>query len=678
MRDSTLTTQVIWRVVALVILTAAATGLPLLWLTQQQNMAQAWRLVEQGHNTARATLRAEQSDLAQLALLIAQRPTLRAFVVQPLDDPEAFAAYGRTLQTGAGLDALLVCDGNGRSLAQTPLDWCSAPIPNGYYVDVAGLVWLTAVSHIESDAGRLGRVVVALAVDDAFSRRLQGDTELEQIVLWQGTAVASSLTADRTDESITAGNEGDAIRLRFDADGRPYFALRSPLTPDGLEIIVALPVADVVQAQNRLIITMVATILLVTAAASAFSVLLARRIGRPLEALAQAATTLSWRDLEKPVHIQTQVAEIGQVAQALEFARVELKQAVADLQREKAATDRLLASLVEGIMTLDHDGRITFFSPGAARITGQTVEQARYHHCNEVFTLADSPEPFSQFIPAPGERRKVNVRVANGRQITLAITGAQLGPPEEGGVALVFRDVTEEEAINRLLAHFLANVAHEFRTPLSALAASIELLMDQSPDLSAQEFGELLNALHLGILGLQTLVDNLLESASIETGRFRVFTRPCDLRRVALEVGQTMAPLLTKYEQQLQLDIPDSLPIVLADPRRIGQVLVNLIANASKYGPGGGVVRVTAVAHPDHLYFAVADQGPGIPPEARDDLFRWFMRRPLEDDKTRFGIGLGLAVVKAVVQAHQGEVGIADSPGGGARFWFTIPLNKPA
>lgn len=674
MRNSTLTTQVIWRVVALVLLTAVAAGLPLLWLTHQQTTAQAWRLAEQGHTTTQALLDGQQSELARLALLTAQRPTLRHFAANPDEDPQAFAAYLEVLQAGAGLDALLACGLNGRSLAPTSLDWCDQPIYNGFYVAEDGRVWLTAVSLIDSDTPPLGRVIVALALDDAYAARLAQQTGLAQMVLWGGTAVASSLTHPPAAQTLVPGGADDLIRLRFTADGHAYYALRAPLTPDGLETIAALPVDDLIQAQRNLIAVMGGTILLVALVASSLSVLLARRIGRPLEALAQAAITLSWRDLNTPVRVQTEVAEIGQVAQALEFARVELKQALTDLQREKAATDRLLAAIVEGIVTLDQEGRITFFSPGAARITGRSVDEARYRPCDKVFTLADSPEPFSHSIPAPGEKRKVNVIVADGRQITLAITGAQLGPPEEGGVALVFRDVTEEEAMSRLLAQFLANVAHEFRTPLSALAASIELLLDQSPDLSPAEFGELLNSLHLGVLGLQTLVDNLLESASIETGRFRVFTRPCDLRQVLLDVVETMAPLLAKYEQRLELDVPDSLPSVTADPRRIAQVLVNLIANASKYGPDGGVVGITAVVHPTHLTFAVTDQGPGIPPEARDDLFRWFMRRPSHDDKTQFGVGLGLAVVKAVVQAHQGEVGIDTPPGGGTRFWFTIPV----
>lgn len=674
MRNSTLTTQVIWRVVALVLLTAVAAGLPLLWLTHQQTTAQAWRLAEQGHTTTQALLYGQQSELARLSLLTAQRPTLRQFAANPDEDPPAFAAYLEVLQAGAGLDALLACGLNGRSLAPTSLDWCDQPIYNGFYVAEEGRVWLTAVSPIDSDTPPLGRVIVALALDDAYAARLAQQTGLAQMALWGGTAVASSLTHPPANQTIVPGGADDLTRLRFTADSHAYYALRAPLTPDGLETIAALPVDDLIQAQRNLIGVMGGTILLVALVASSLSVLLARRIGRPLEALAQAAITLSWRDLNTPVRVQTEVAEIGQVAQALEFARVELKQALTDLQREKAATDRLLAAIVEGIVTLDQEGRITFFSPGAARITGRSVDEARYRPCDQVFTLADSPEPFSHSIPAPGEKRKVNVIVADGRQITLAITGAQLGPPEEGGVALVFRDVTEEEAMSRLLAQFLANVAHEFRTPLSALAASIELLLDQSPDLSPAEFGELLNSLHLGVLGLQTLVDNLLESASIETGRFRVFTRPCDLRQVVLDVAETMAPLLAKYEQRLELDVPDSLPSVTADPRRIAQVLVNLIANASKYGPDGGVVGITAVVHPTYLTFAVTDQGPGIPPEARDDLFRWFMRRPSHDDKTQFGIGLGLAVVKAVVQAHQGEVGIDDPPGGGARFWFTIPV----
>jgi PAS domain S-box-containing protein len=255
---------------------------------------------------------------------------------------------------------------------------------------------------------------------------------------------------------------------------------------------------------------------------------------------------------------------VSQVAQALDFARLELRGALADLRQERDWVNHLLDSIVEGTMTLDADGRITFFSQGAERITGWPRQEAIGRRADDLLQMVDTSAPFSQFIPA-GQKERLAVQMADGRQLILAMTVAQLAPPtaRDAEVALVFRDVTEEEALRRLLGHFLANMAHEFRTPLSALAASIELLLDEAPDLSHEEFEELLNALHLGILGLQTLVDNLLESASIESGRFRIAPRPTDLRQIIAEAAQTMTPLIHKHGQRLRLELPDE-PITVA------------------------------------------------------------------------------------------------------------------
>jgi signal transduction histidine kinase len=243
-------------------------------------------------------------------------------------------------------------------------------------------------------------------------------------------------------------------------------------------------------------------------------------------------------------------------------------------------------------------------------------------------------------------------------------------------VALVFRDVSDEEVMHRLVGHFLANIAHEFRTPLSALAASVELLLDQAPDLTPAELQELLTSLHLGVLGLQTLIDNLLESASIEAGRFRVSPRPANLADIIAEVTQTLQPLLLKRSQNLKIESPSLLPPVQADPRRTTQVLINLLFNASKYSPDETEIILETSLNNGWARIMVADRGPGIPPAHRTDLFRRFMfdRAAQDGERAHAGTGLGLSVVKAVVEAQGGQVGVEDRPGGGAVFWFTLPV----
>ena len=443
-----------------------------------------------------------------------------------------------------------------------------------------------------------------------------------------------------------------------------------------MEVEVALEVSDIKATQQSLGWTLTGSILAVAAVASFVGTFLARRIGQPLAQLAKAATALSEGDLDSPLALEAHVREVALLAQALEDSQSDLQRSLAELRQEKVWTDHLLQAIVEGIVTLDRQGHITFFSNGAERITGWERDQVLGHTCDRVFRPVETDRPFSQLIPGPGRRTKISVKLRGERQAVLAVTGAQLLPPEGGDarVALVFRDVSEEEAVHRLLGHFLANVAHEFRTPLSALAASVELLLDQAPDLNAAELQELLVSLHLGVLGLQTLVDNLLESASIEAGHFQVHTHPSNLGEIIAETVRTMQPLLDKRGQSLVVELPAATPVVQADPRRTAQVLVNLLSNASKYGPDEAEIAIGATVHGHRVRVTVANQGPGIPMVLRQDLFRRFVHPGQGNDKAQVGAGLGLSVVKAVVEAHGGQVGIDDRPGGGSVFWFTLPM----
>ena len=184
----------------------------------------------------------------------------------------------------------------------------------------------------------------------------------------------------------------------------------------------------------------------------------------------------------------------------------------------------------------------------------------------------------------------------------------------------------------------------------------------------------MLEWLHLNIIRLQTLVDNLLESASLEAGRFQISPRRIWLDELIAEAVHLMRPLLQKYDQALSVEIPDEIPAVYADPKRIVQVLVNLLSNANKHSAAAETVTLSAQAVGEMVEIAVADRGPGIPSEHQDDIFYRFAHFSLVDDRKQSGVGLGLWVVKAIVVEHGGRVGVSNRDGGGARFWFTLPI----
>jgi len=681
-----LSTQMVVSFIALVLAAATAVGVPGIWLIQEQMERQAWSQVAQASRASEALYAARRKEVADLAVLTAQRPTLRELLTQ--GGQERLLSYLSTLRTGADLDLVVVCGSDGRPTAcvgdMIVCDVCADEIPGGFHVLPPGTsprVWLLAGHAIGGEAADLGEVVVGKAMDNTSIAEIGDQAGLEHTLLVEGQPVATSLSEGlasltNVDRSVSrTGNAVDMERGTFSLAGQPYYFSRHSLAGTELVDEVALDVTDMTATRRRFIAILVGSIATVAAAGSVAGVMLAQRIGRPLARLTEAAAKMSQGNLESPVKAETSIQEIALVAQALEGARVDLGRTLTHLQEEKAWSEHLLEAIVEGIIILDPQDRITFFSHGAERITGWKKDRVLNHFCDDVFHTVEREEPFSQLIPAPGRKHKIVVELGDGRQATLAVTGARLTPPEEGDaeVALVFRDVSEEEAIHRLLGHFLANVAHEFRTPLSALAASTEMLLDRTSELSPAELETLLTSLHVGVVGLQTLVDNLLESASIEAGRFRVYTHPSDLGQIIAEAMRTMQPLLDKRGQRLTVELPVAIPMVEADPRRTVQVLVNLLSNASKYGPEHSVIAVEAIAEGDWVRVAVSDRGPGIPPEYRKRLFSRFVPPSPGADGAQYGTGLGLSVVKAIVEAQSGRVEVDDRPGGGSIFWFTVP-----
>ncbi|MEA3374869.1 MAG: ATP-binding protein [Chloroflexota bacterium] len=681
-----LSTQVVLSFVALVLLTVTAVGVPAIWLMREQMSRQAWNQVDHGSRATQALYAARRSEIIDLAMLTAQRPTLRELVT--LEKGEALSAYLHTLRTSARLDLMIVCTPGEQQIAQAGgpigVDPCRDERPGALQVMLAGSppqVWLLAAQPIEGEGSDLGEVIVGMAIDDAFAIEFSRQTGLEHTLLTDGQPVATSFAGGVTrldsDRRLSRSSPYmNATRGTCTIDGHPYYFNRLSWEGTALEAEVALDVADIVATQRRLVGILIGSIVVVAAAGSILGVILAGRIGRPLGRLAAAATRMSQGDLDSPVLVEAEVREVALVAQALDSARRDLQRTLSHLRQEKSWTDHLLQAIVEGIVILDQSDRITFFSHGAERITGWRRDEVLNRPCDEVFRSVERDEPFSQLIPAPGRKHNIIVELGGGRQATLAVTGARLTPPEGGNaeVALVFRDISEEEAIHRVLGHFLANIAHEFRTPLSALAASTELLLDGASEFGPAELEQLLSSLHLGVLNLQTLVDNLLESASIEAGRFRVYPRPSDLGEIIAEAMGTMQPLLDKRGQRLTVELPAAIPVVRADPRRVAQVLVNLLSNASKYGPDHAEIAIGATIDDSWVRVTVADRGPGIPREYRKTLFRRFVPPSPSADGAQYGTGLGLSVVKAIVEAHGGQVGVDHRRKGGSIFWFTLPM----
>ncbi len=237
----------------------------------------------------------------------------------------------------------------------------------------------------------------------------------------------------------------------------------------------------------------------------------------------------------------------------------------------------------------------------------------------------------------------------------------------------LLRHADEEAELDRLKDQYLFNVAHELKTPLTSLTATVQVLAEAGETLPAAERAHLVGVLRRSTARLQALVDNILDLGSVRAGRFSVSPHPIALDAVAADAIASIQPLLDARQQRVECRFGPSPPVVQADARRLLQVLVNLLSNATKFGADRDVIRLEAVRQDSQVRVSVTDHGPGIPAAEQAHLFEAYFRSAMARELTP-GVGLGLAVVKAIVEAHGGQVGIDSVPGRGTTTWFTLPV----
>ena len=659
-----------------------AIGLPVVLLINRQAVTQTSLLLDQAVLTTQASLAREQTDLQNLALLISQRPTLKRLLEE--QGTSALNSYLDTLRESVNLDHLIVCSANGEMIAASPgserSDLCNVQDQGGFLPASQGQDSLMFTTGEVQNTSSSYRVVVGKNIASVLSR-LQEETGMLYLLASGGRLIQSSDQA----EALSSLSDGTTIDSRQSPgkwirgrDGRTYALAKIALPPGSdLTLTGALNVDEQVQAQANLSQTLILGLVFILLIAFGLGVWLSQRFSSPLDHLANAAANFSHGNLHTPVSVRSGTWEIGQLANTLEDARVALQHSMAQLQSEKAWVEHILNSIVEGILTMDGQNRITFASAGMLRIADCEPEEMIAQNINDIFLPVESEIPFSEQLPDPGRQISISVKLNNRQEKLLSISRVRLVPPEErsSSHALVIRDVSNEEYIHRLLGDFLANITHEFRTPLAALEASTELLLDNLYHLSQPELEELLISLNLGIIDLQTLIDNLIEAASIEAGRFKVSQRPVVFESILRDALKIIQPLADKYRLTLSVSAHAGRSIlVMADHRRTVQVLVNLLSNAVKHSPEGGQIQVEYSVDGQSLHVDVIDEGSGIPMDRRSILFKRFAHLDSPDERARQGAGLGLSVVKAIVEAQRGQVGIKDREERGTSFWFTLPL----
>jgi PAS domain S-box-containing protein len=329
------------------------------------------------------------------------------------------------------------------------------------------------------------------------------------------------------------------------------------------------------------------------------------------------------------------------------------------------------------------DGRITDWSEGPQRLLGWTAIEACGNSLHELLStrFAETRSSIDDKLLSEGQwHGEVTMRHKNGNDLQVS-THWILYRDEENepiGVAEVWSDVTElrcaEAAVrnaSRRKDEFLAMLAHELRNPLAPIRTGLEVLRLCRDNL--QEFNEIHGMMDRQMRQLVALIDDLLDASRITHGKFELRKTRVVLPDIIKSAVETVAPAIEDAHHQLTVNLP-TLPVHLdADPNRLAQVISNLLDNACKYTPPGGEISLTVTAHGHEVSISVVDNGRGISAESQNSVFEMFNRDNLDGIVTCSGLGIGLALVKTIVEMHGGAVS-ADSNGVGHGSEFLVRL----
>lgn len=647
-------------------------------LLRQLADEQALGRVAQAGQSARQELDVARDTLLTTTRLLAERPTLQRLL--QTDQPAELSAFLERFRQTGGLGGCAVLRG-GRLVVQSgaALDWTTLPArqtPGAVLASAGGASVLLAYAPMAALTDTL--VLTARPLDAALAGELGARVGLPVTIR---PAPGPGAQSDPRAALWARAADTPAVG-RIDQIGSYLAVVALPQAGQAAPALleVSLPTTTVDESMRRLVQDLLLLALAVTVLAALVNLLVGRRLGAPLLQLSQAAGGIGRGDLATPIRPPAQGAEITALAGALEEMRGQLLQLTGDLRQHQAEAEAILTGIVEGVFTVDRERRIRYINPQAAELLGTVPERAVGRFCGDVLNpRPDSAgaRPCEQDCPILQARFRGSARATehltlpDGQSRTVIITSAATS---EGQQVQVMRDETELEATRRLRDAVLANISHEFRTPLSAQLASIEILLDRLPDLTIHELGQLVLALQRGTLRLTRLIDNLLESVRIESGQDSIRLRPVSLDEVVEEAVELTRPLLNQRGQDVAIDLPYPLPSVKGDARRLTQVFVNLLANANKFAPLNSLITIGGVVQEDSIALWVEDRGPGLPPMAGQSLFERFVRAPAEEPEQN-GMGLGLWIVKSIVERHGGQVGAQSSPAG-TQMYVILPRGR--
>jgi signal transduction histidine kinase len=343
--------------------------------------------------------------------------------------------------------------------------------------------------------------------------------------------------------------------------------------------------------------------------------------------------------------------------------------------------------LPDGLIVANGNGVVVIFNRAAERLTGLSADQAIGQGLRTALPLFDGDGRCWWRMSRPYDGLSIRTRhperslfLASGTELLVTIgyvREPRSGAPRERGavqrLTITLRSATARARLERTRADLVSTVAHELRSPLTSVKGFTATLLDKWPRFTDDQKRVMLQTVNADADRVTRLITELLDVSRIEAGRIVMHKELVDIgaRAAKLIAGRVAAG---ETASRFKIDVAEGLPETWLDADKIDQILANLIENAVRHGAG----TVTTVIESAPVYdgpgvaVAVRDEGPGIAPEFAPRVFRQFWRA-----KRRGGAGLGLFIVKGLVEAHGGSISVSQAPGGGAEFRFTMPAGVP-
>ena len=422
----------------------------------------------------------------------------------------------------------------------------------------------------------------------------------------------------------------------------------------------------------------------------AIALVVSHRIVTPIRQVTGAARAIGRGEFDQEIQV-TGSSEVGILAEEFNSMRWNLKSAVEKLTEEEKKMTAIVNSIAEGLILVDSSNRVLHINPAAERLLDlsadnidkditEIIQNEELIHIFEEDQRQILQHKPTEQIPSKDEGinliSEITLARYNEKLVLRIIASPFLN--ENGlilGTVYLFDDITREKEIDQMKSDFISLVSHELRTPLTSIIGFVSFILDGKAGAINDRQRNSLARVQRQSKRLAALINDLLDISRIESGRIQMEQESISILEIVTQRLEEIRPQADEKSIRLALTAPESIPDILGDEARMGQVFTNLIGNAIKFTPDSGEVSVKVEADGNLLHVEVIDTGPGIPAEERQKVFDKFYQ--LSDISTRQqgGSGLGLSITKSIVEAHGGKLWIDDgNQGKGSNFQFVLPL----